>query len=152
MTPSADRYPMPSATRVMGGLLVAGSLPGLLVGLLELFGGTAKNALGFGAFLGVFYGVAPALFFGLPAVYALQRVVRPNLTNAVLAGAAVASAPVILASLVISLRLSLALFVSVPLGAIGGAAFWLIALRNLRPISERDPPPQAGKGVGGTAL
>ncbi len=141
MQPPADRYPRPSIIRVVVGLVVAGSLPGLLIGLLTLPGGAAINAFGFGAFLGIFYGIAPALVLGLPAVYLLRGVVRPTLKAAVIAGAIVASIPVALAAVGLSPAAFLLLLASIPLGAVGGAAFWFVALRNLRPIRADETPP-----------
>ena len=134
---------MPSIIRVVVGLVIAGSLPGLLISLLSLPGGTASNALGFGAFLGIFYGVAPALVLGLPAVYVLRGVVRPTLKAAVATGAIVASIPVVLAALAINPVVFLVTLASIPLGAVGGAAFWFVALRNLRPVEVGATPPSS---------
>ncbi len=126
---------MPSVIRVVVGLVVAGGLPGLLIALLALPGGTVSNALGFGAFLAIFYGVAPALILGLPAVYVLRSLIKPTLKSAIAAGAIVASIPVVFAALTTNPIILFVIIASVPLGAIGGAAFWFVALRNLRPVS-----------------
>ena len=140
MGPVADRYQMPSLTRVVVGLVLAGSLPGLLLGLLALPGSTPSKALGFGTFLAIFYGVAPALVLGLPAVFVLRGVVRPSLKASAVTGAVIAGVPVA-AALTISLKLSPILVAAIPLGAIGGAAFWAIALRDLRPVEGKETPP-----------
>jgi hypothetical protein len=143
MPPLADRYPMPSTTRIVVGLILAGSLPGGLVALLGLSGGDApSNALGFGTFLGLFYGAAPALILGLPAIYVLRGVVTPSLKTSVIAGMTVASVPAVFGALTIGPGLlALVPLAAVPLGAIGGATFWLVALRDLRPINDGDTSP-----------
>lgn len=127
---------MPSASRIALGLILAGSVPGFLVALLSLSGGSPSSALGFGAFLGIFYGAAPALIFGFPAIYALRGVVRPSLKVSVLAGMIVATVPVVFAALTIGLDLLALVLASLPLGAIGGVTFWLVALRNLSRIND----------------
>jgi hypothetical protein len=139
MPPLADRYLLPSVPRLVGGLILAGSLPGALIAVLALPGGNLSNALGFGAFLGVFYGVAPALILGLPATYVLRGVIAPSLKASVVAGVIVASVPAVLAALTIGLGLlALVPLASVPLGAIGGATFWFVALRDLKPLISDD--------------
>jgi hypothetical protein len=137
----ADRYPLPSVSRLLGGLILAGSLPGALVALLALPGGSFSNALGFGTFLGVFYGVGPALLLGLPAIYVLRGVIGPSLKASVVVGVIIASAPVVLAALTIGLGLGVALLAAIPLGGIGGAIFWLVALRGLNPLRPDDASP-----------
>jgi hypothetical protein len=97
--------------------------------------------LGFGAFLGIFYGAVPALVLGLPAIYVLRDILAPSLKAAVLAGMVVGSAPVVVAGLTIGLGLLALMLASIPLGAIGGATFWLVALRGLTPLNEGDASP-----------
>lgn len=122
-------------------MILAGTIPGLAVALLALPGGSLSNALGFGAFLGLFYGVAPALIIGLPAIYVLRGVIAPSLNASVLTGMIVASVSVVVAAVTIGLGLVLALLAAVYLGAIGGAVFWFVALRGLKRLTADDASP-----------
>ena len=142
MRSRTERYPLPSLPRLVGGLTLAGTVPGALVALLGMTDGDLRNALGFGAFVGLFYGVAPALILGLPAVYVLRSAVTPNLKASVIAGAIVASLPAALAALSTGPGLLVLVPLALPLGAIGGAVFWLFALRNLKPLSLEDTSQQ----------
>jgi hypothetical protein len=56
-------------------------------------------------------------------------------------GAIVASIPVVLVALTINPVVFFVMLASIPLGAVGGAAFWLVALSNIRPDSVDATPP-----------
>lgn len=88
------------------------------------------NGLGFGAFLGIFYGAVPALVLGLPAIYILRSRVAPTFKACVVGGAVIASVPVAIAAASMGLGLLAALLVSIPLGAVGGLVFWLVVARR----------------------
>jgi hypothetical protein len=127
---------LPSIWRVALGFALAPAIPALLVALLASPGQGAVNALGFAAFLGIFYGLAPALVFGFPVFWVLREMAVPSVRTSMLVGAGVASIAPILAALTIGPGLLLLVpLAAVPLGAIGGFTFWLVTLRGL----ERAP-------------
>jgi hypothetical protein len=130
---------LPAIWRIVLGFILAPIIPALVVGLLAAGGQDLVHALGFAAFLGIFYGIAPGLVLGIPAFLVLRNVVKPGIWACVSTGAAIASVGPILAALSMGLGLLVLVpIASVPLGALGGLTFWFVVLRGLN--AEQQAP------------
>lgn len=154
------RYPVPPVWRIIPAFILAPAVPAFLHASGTLYDGipngsylkTATATLIVGGYL-------PALLVGLPLLLVLKGRVRPSFLTVTACGGLISSAPWALLALLIRpdgasmgghqtvidgqytlwgwIELGRWAGEQFLLGAIGGAAFWLIAVAGWRPVRAR---------------
>jgi p-aminobenzoyl-glutamate transporter AbgT len=120
------------------GFVAAVVAPALVIPLVALMWTSAQrepqvsDLLGAFAILGLYFAI-PALTVGPLMLFAFKRVARPTLSAAIVVGVLVGFVGLLLLMFFVGPFAMYGLILSLPAGVIGGAAFWLVALRGLRP-------------------
>jgi hypothetical protein len=120
------RGPYPSWRRTLAGFVVAPLVAVLPLILINLDGRMSTMVMA--TLFGAGFGWAHALVSGLPLfLWLRRRRVAPTFLNCVYGGGAAAALPSLLATPWLGGVVVLVITFAIPLGAVGGAVFWLVA-------------------------